>query len=135
METKVIADVIENMRGLLVLLAETEVKYRQSAEIQIENLLIQHGIVEERDAILRETDEKIAELRAQSESMREQLASLEGFVSKRQPEVAHAFGIDLSKLDPATAYLVQSGHLPTITQLGGQIENAAQSEDYGVALA
>ena len=40
------------------------------------------------------------------------------------------YGIDLSLLDATTAGLVRAGHLPTITHLGGRIEDAGQSEDY-----
>jgi hypothetical protein len=135
MERSIIEQMIENARKMLVILSDSEARYRADAEIEVERLLVEHGLAHQVRAIRSAAEERAQSLRRDSELLHRQISMLESMLTTPVSHTGYLHGIDLSKLDLATASLVRSGHLPTITQLGGQIENAAQSEDYGVALA
>lgn len=135
MERSIIEQMIENARKMLVILSDSEARYRADAEMEVEKLLAEHGIDQRIRAIRSAAEDRAQSLRRDAELLHRQIAMLESLTTTPTPHTGYLHGIDLGKLDPATASLVRSGHLPTITQLGGQIENAAQSEDYGVALA
>ena len=135
MERSIIEQMIENARKMLVILSDSEARYRADAEIEVERLLVEHGLAHQVRAIRSAADERAQSLRRDAELLHRQISMLESMLTTPVSHTGYLHGIDLSKLDSATASLVRSGHLPTITQLGGQIENAAQSEDYGVALA
>lgn len=135
MERTIIEQMIENARKMLVILSDSEVRYREDGQAEVDKLLTQHGLMEQIRDIQDRAEERVRAMQRDADILRGQIEVMERMLKPAvvQPEYLH--GLDLSKLDPATANLVRSGHLPTITQLGGHIENAAQSEDYAVALA
>jgi hypothetical protein len=135
MERSIIEQMIENARKMLVILSDSEARYRADAENEVERLLTEHGLSQQIRTIRAAADERSQSLRRDAEILHRQILMLESMRAQPEAHTGLLHGIDLSKLDAATASLVRSGHLPTITQLGGQIENAAQSEDYAVALA
>jgi hypothetical protein len=82
-------------------------------------------------------NERCREIDAEAADIQRQILDLKSMMwafTLPTPTPTTAYGIDLTTLDSATAALVRAGHLPTITQLGGNIEDAAQSEDYAVSL-
>lgn len=135
MENGVIVQMIENTRLMLSILADSENRCRAELEADIRCLLVEYGLIESVRDLEAKADAKIKGLQENAESLRKNLAWLESMVTPVPAQTNYAHGLDLTQLDSSTASLVRMGHLPTITHLGGHIENAAQSEDYAVTLA
>lgn len=135
MERNIIEQMLENARKMLVILSESEARYRADGEAEVAKVLADHGIADRIRDIRDKAESQARAMRRDADTLEEQILFMESMLVQPVPHSDFLYGIDLSKLDAATASLVRNGHLPTITQLGGHIENAAQSEDYAVALA
>lgn len=135
METEEIKRMLESTKELLNILLESEARYREEADTAVATLLVDCGVMARIEDIMKKAEAKCELLQKESERLRNQLELMEAMLRQTDAKGELLHGLDISRLDPATAHLVRLGHLPTITHLGGHIENAAQSEDYAVAQA
>ena len=145
MQTSQIQQMIKNSERHLELLIEASKRIRNDTEQDVHQLMISARIADKVQELRDLANERCREIDAEAADIQRQIADLKAMMwafTLPTPTMAHssdsmtrAYGIDLTTLDGATAALVRAGHLPTITQLGGNIEDAAQSEDYAVSLA
>jgi hypothetical protein len=135
MQTSQIQQMIKNSERHLELLIEASSRIRKEAEQDVYQLMVSARIADKVQELRDLANERCREIDAEAADIQRQIADLKSMIwAFTLPTPTTAYGIDLTTLDSATAALVRAGHLPTITQLGGNIEDAAQSEDYAVSL-
>jgi len=136
MQTSQIQQLIKNSERHLELLIEASKRIRNDTEQDVYQLMISARIADKAQELRDLANERCQEIDAEAADVQRQIADLKAMIwAFTLPTPTMAYGIDLTTLDGATAALVRAGHLPTITQLGGNIEDAAQSEDYAVSLS
>jgi hypothetical protein len=136
MQTSQIQQMIKNSERHLELLIEASSRIRKEAEQDVYQLMVSARIADKVQELRSLANERCLEIDAEAAEVHRQIADLKAMMwAFTLPAPTMAYGIDLTTLDSATAALVRAGHLPTITQLGGNIEDAAQSEDYAVSLS
>jgi hypothetical protein len=135
MQTSQMQQMIKNSERHLELLIEASKRIKDDAEQDVHQLMISARIADKVQELRDLANERCREIHYEIVDVHRQIADLKAMMwAFTLPTPTMAYGIDLTTLDSATAALVRAGHLPTITQLGGNIEDAAQSEDYAVSL-